>query len=193
MRPGRDRRIIALRADGLTLQAIGRQVGLTRERVRQILAEHCAGRLGEDRRGADAARERKERADQRRAEYERRVREHYGCDVAMLRAINPGSLGDPASPARKYLEQKSKALRRGIEFSMTLPEWWKVWQDSGKWEARGRFGYCMGRHGDAGPYAIGNVYITTIEQNLADGRANKRARTEGLQKSENCGRMLSSR
>jgi len=39
--PDRDRRIVELRDKRLTLVAIGREVGLSKERVRQILAQEA--------------------------------------------------------------------------------------------------------------------------------------------------------
>ena len=67
----------------------------------------------------------------------------------------------------KYNCQKSKAKQRGIEFTLTFEEWWDTWEQSGKWEQRGcRKGqYVMSRYNDTGPYAIGNVFIQSCEDN----------------------------
>ena len=53
----------------------------------------------------------------------------------------------------KFQQQKYMAKRRGIEFLFTFEEWIKMWEDSGKWNERGRGAkkYCMARHNDIGP------------------------------------------
>ncbi len=62
------------------------------------------------------------------------------------------------------------AKKRSIEFLLTFEEWLKIWVDSGHYFERGcRKGqYVMVRKGDNGPYAVGNVRITTVEENRAE-------------------------
>lgn len=71
---------------------------------------------------------------------------------------------------RKYNVHKQGAKRRNVGFLLTFDEWWNIWQQSGHWEERGnkKGCYCMSRYGDIGPYAIGNVFIQTCSQNVAD-------------------------
>lgn len=82
------------------------------------------------------------------------------------------------TPAYKFRQQRSSAKARGVEWLMTFEEWWSVWEASGCWHLRGhRDGqYVMGRHGDAGPYAIGNVSIILSNEN----HAIQRGRDDGL-------------
>lgn len=70
----------------------------------------------------------------------------------------------------KFLRQRCKAKQRGIEWLLTFDEWWAIWTESGHWQERGHnFGcYVMARHGDVGPYAVGNVSIITHSQNISD-------------------------
>jgi hypothetical protein len=65
--------------------------------------------------------------------------------------------------------QKNAARRRGVEFLLTFEEWFKIWNDSGHLQEKGRLKhqYCMSRHGDKGPYAVGNVEIITNAENKA--------------------------
>lgn len=74
-----------------------------------------------------------------------------------------------------FTRHKISAKTRGIEFRLSLLEWWSIWRDSGKWSERGRgaSAYCMARTGDVGPYEIGNVYITTGAINCSDGQRTK--------------------
>ena len=62
------------------------------------------------------------------------------------------------------------AAKRGIGWKLTFGEWSKIWLDSGHLFDRGnkRGQYVMGRFGDVGPYAVGNVKIITNQENLTD-------------------------
>jgi len=74
------------------------------------------------------------------------------------------------SPHGKYKIHKTNAKRRGIPFELTYAQWWGIWQRSGKWDQRGNDrpdGYVMGRKGDVGSYAVGNVEIITHAENVA--------------------------
>lgn len=66
---------------------------------------------------------------------------------------------------QKYNAHKHSAKQRGVEFDLTLEEWWEIW--SGHIEKRGRERGClqMCRTGDAGGYTAGNVRIDTVEAN----------------------------
>jgi hypothetical protein len=74
------------------------------------------------------------------------------------------------------LDQMDRAERRGIAFEMSPDEWWSWWQRDGRWQQRGvgRDRLCMARVGDAGPYAIGNVYCATNAENMQDAWDNGR-------------------
>lgn len=71
-----------------------------------------------------------------------------------------------------YATQKTQAKNRGIVFLLTFDEWLTIWRDSGRLSERGLGGtkYCMARHGDVGPYAIGNVRICTNRENRREQR-----------------------
>jgi hypothetical protein len=59
------------------------------------------------------------------------------------------------------------ARQRGVEFQLTFEEWCHIWLSSGHFHERGRGShqYVMARFGDRGPYAVGNVRITTAHEN----------------------------
>ena len=71
---------------------------------------------------------------------------------------------------KRYSEQKRRAKVRGIDFLLTFEEWANIWQQSGKWDQRGRGNgkYVMSRNGDIGPYAVGNVRIVIHRDNVAE-------------------------
>ncbi len=70
-------------------------------------------------------------------------------------------------PKTKYTQQKAQAKRRGISWEFTFESWWKMWEESGKWEQRGysKGKYCMCRKNDVGPYSTSNVIIASTEEN----------------------------
>lgn len=82
----------------------------------------------------------------------------------------------------KYSCHMGAAKRRGIGFTLTFEEWCNIWEQSGKWEQRGRCKgqYVMSRIGDAGDYAIGNVFIQPSENNVIDANHNKKGQTRVL-------------
>lgn len=84
---------------------------------------------------------------------------------------------------RKYWGQRCGASSRGLEWEFTLATWWEIWQQSGKWELRGRKSgsYVMARHGDVGPYSPSNVEIITFDANARDSSLNRSIkRAQGL-------------
>src|SRR5215471_5027663 len=76
------------------------------------------------------------------------------------------------TPLGQYIRQRSRAKARGIVFLLTFEEWWTIWQESGKWDQRGKTkgAYVMARFGDQGPYAADNIRICTVAENGADRR-----------------------
>jgi hypothetical protein len=79
---------------------------------------------------------------------------------------------------KRYEEQNGSAKRRGINLEMSLAEWQWVWLSSGHWEDRGPklHQYCMARHGDTGPYKVGNVSIKTNHENMLEIRVSDEKR-----------------
>lgn len=151
---------------GETLQQIGTVYGVTRERIRQIIAKR--GVFG----GDGGARVRGDIAEAARvASRNARYLKKHGMSYEEYRAL----LGTRNYPQRRYQYQKRSAHYRGIEWQFNFASWWQVWQESGRWDERGRGQYVMARPGDTGPYAPHNVEIITNSQNSSDARNNHRA------------------
>lgn len=74
------------------------------------------------------------------------------------------------SPRGKYKQQKDNADARGVPWELTYSQWCEIWDASGHWDERGNYaeGYVMARHGDEGPYAVGNVRIAPHVENVAE-------------------------
>ena len=165
----RERQMEALYRSGRTLNEIGEQFGVTRERVRQLLKKYFeitatdGGQhvlMAEKRRKFEAARN-------------ARALKRWGCswdDYAKLKALK--------KPLYAFNNQKRTAGTRGIGWELTLWQWWSIWQKSGHWHERGRGqGYAMCRLNDVGPYAVDNVYIATCAENIKDYWVNRRAQS----------------
>ena len=173
-RVGRDQyaRVVVMWKNGHSLQSVGDRFGVTRERIRQILRKlgvpvEAGGRHVK-------ARVKEAERQSRRDAFALRK---YGCCYADYKAISQSGGVVP------FNSQRSAANSRGVKWKLNLKQWWDIWQQSGKWDQRGRGKnrYCMGRIADQGAYAIGNVKIITTEQNGRDyqfcqDRAAKRPR-----------------
>jgi hypothetical protein len=171
----RRERMAELYRSGQTLQQIGDEYGITRERVRQLI-----GYLGLNGQSGGlrlrAIIKAKQKHEQRAAKEEAKYRRVFGCSKDVFLEIDPIPFVFSnkrrylkKSPGAAYFNQKRNAEVRGILWEFNLPDWWRVWRESGKWPKRGRGkGYCMARIGDSGPYSVENVYICTIGQNFSD-------------------------
>lgn len=163
---------------GMTLQQIGTAYGLTRERVRQIIAHE--GVTGAD--GGVCQRKARRLAQLAKARLARlnvKASAAFGCDYETAVALNGGRAPwTRGGYTYYYLHQRRNARKRGIEWQITLPEWVEAWRQSGRWDSRGlgKDKYVMARRNDLGPYASWNVYITTSGQNAADYQAELKRR-----------------
>lgn len=158
---------------GETLQEIGNSYEVSREFVRQRiqwmgLDPKAGGKAAQTLMGLhDRIAKKKATQDA----IEDRHFKRWGMTREQYRAL-PGSeldQNDCRNPKRAFTEQRRNAKTRGVGWELSFADWWRIWQESGHWNERGRGeGYCMARWGDSGPYSVDNVYICTIGQNFSD-------------------------
>lgn len=145
---------------GETLQAIGDSYDVCRERIRQILKKYNMNR---DSGGVSVSAfiNSKKRHDDAKEIKRGRIMRNFGCTVAQWQFLRDIDDDYNKTPVGKWTEQKSNAKRRGVAWSLTLWEWWAIWDESGNYKNRGigMGKYVMARIGDTGGYCIGNVEI----------------------------------
>ena len=166
----RNAKIVQLFQSGLTLEDVSVKFGITRERVRQIVAKfHLSAKDGGSKKRAISRIAKMERTKSEKRE--RRALKKFGCGYDEALSLNDGlAFKAQRCKAEGFSHQRRNAEKRGIEWSMTFPEWCKIWNESGKYPLRGRQAqsYVMSRLNDAGAYAIGNVKICTAVENISE-------------------------
>lgn len=71
-------------------------------------------------------------------------------------------------PLIAFAIQAKKAVQRGVGFELSFSQWWSIWAPYYHLRGLGKNGLVMGRNNDVGPYAVGNVYLTTRLGNTID-------------------------
>ena len=82
-------------------------------------------------------------------------------------------------PYQDFVKQKHGASNRGVEWNLSFPQWWFLWEEH--YGSRGVKGHqlVMCRTGDVGAYEIGNVKIATARTNAFErGDSLRRRETE---------------
>lgn len=158
----RDENIRAMYEAGMTLEQIGKRYDVTRERIRQILR-----RIGVPPSAGGVAKRAATRMDARLHALDVKYLQRHGVDFATLKVLQ-GNGG-----TRAWREQRRNALNRGIGWHLSLGQWWGIWQESGKWERRGRGKgkYCLARYADRGDYVPGNVWVCEFAENCREAKS----------------------
>jgi hypothetical protein len=155
----RDKEIVAKYQTEMTLEELGILHGITRERVRQIISVH-----GLSRKDGFASKRTQVRREAAKRRQDDKYLKRCGCSFAQYKQILVAGGTGP------WKEQRRNAYERGVPWKLTLYEWWAIWEQSGRWENRGRHKgqYCMQRVDDVGAYERGNVFIATTTKNCRD-------------------------
>jgi hypothetical protein len=151
----------ALYRNGYTLEQIGEQYGVTRQRIQQVLKEYgLSAKDGGVKRRSQIAK------DARARKRDLDCYSKWGCSRATYRKLLATGRDGGTRPTHAFASQKKNAQKRKIGWQLTLGEWWDIWEQSGRWAERGRGqGFVMCRVDDEGPYARGNVFIAPAREN----------------------------
>jgi DNA-binding CsgD family transcriptional regulator len=146
----RTRDMAALYQSGQTLQEIGSQFGVTRERVRQLITKFHGLRAADGGQRVTATLARAARLNK----IEARHQQKYGCSRAQYRMLKK------TRATRAFTELNRNSHRDGYAVDLTLWQWWTLWQESGHWDDRGRgHGYWLFRPRSDAPLSIDNYCI----------------------------------
>lgn len=158
----RAQKMLGMYQAGITLQKIGDQFGLTRERVRQILAK--LGVVATQGGAAVLAKAKRVAAKQ---SIEARYLAKYGLPLEVVRQLQKDRV------THAFNHQKQSAKHRGVAWNLTFAQWFAIWQSSGKLHLRGRGHgkYVMSRVSDQGCYELGNVHIQLATENSKEAVA----------------------
>ncbi len=161
---------IDLYKQGNTLESIGEKFGVSRERIRQIMkTNNITGGL--EIRLLLKSQDCHLKNELKDVKRENKIFLTYGISVDRYNQIcnEMGRPSNKESPFFKWSRHKANSKKRNIPFKISFADWWKVWEESGKWNSRGRgHGYVMARYGDTDGYTIENVYICTSIENASD-------------------------
>jgi hypothetical protein len=89
--------------------------------------------------------------------------------IAETAALNPDLMRDATRRLElRFLQQRSSAKYRGVEFRLTFEEWRDWWLATGHVDERGKLRgqWVMARPGDAGAYEVGNLECMRAEDNV---------------------------
>lgn len=159
----RNKAIAELYKTGKTFQEIGEQYELTGERVRQIVKS-----IGIYRNQGGAYIKSKARMDasekKRLQSWDKRSFKKYGCSYEEVKRISGGRLSDGI--ARNYINQRNSSMQRGIEWSISFPDWVDAWKSSGNWNNRGcsEDGYCLARKDFTVGFTKDNVVVEKLSK-----------------------------
>ncbi len=152
MKNNRKEQMIKLYRSGKTLEQIGNQYGITKERVRQIIRNSISAKEGG--KTVSSIKSNKEKKDKKlNAEIQK-----FGCSYAEKQLI--------PSKFRVAFTCKLKLWKATTTCSITIKEWYDLWLESGHIHQRGKGKgtYVMIRIDKTKPYQIDNMHIILLEE-----------------------------
>jgi len=142
----RNQEMLVMYDGGHTLAEIGEKYSLSRQAVQVIFKKMGVSAEG---RGARARKAAKDQVREKNTA--ERIMNSWGLTVPEYKQhiSQHGSSGRVGSPLHRYMHQRKDAIHRGNTWNFTFKTWWAMWEESGKWDARGTGQYGMGRVGNS--------------------------------------------
>lgn len=164
----RNKKIVQLfKEEHWPMAKIGLEFGITRQGVQLILQNYglTAKDGGAHKRAAKKTQEKIQKQRIKRNEY---CEENWGCTLEQYEELRSMNKDFNKTPIARFIQHRSNALRDNIAWELSLWEWWQTWQNSGKYELRGRGpkSYCMSRKNYSLPFRKDNVIIKEITDNI---------------------------
>lgn len=153
----------------ITLEDLGQQEGLTRERIRQLLMQ--AGVTAKDSQRRLSASVIREKAKRERRDSH--CRHSYGCDFATIQKITGHAMFRAlrAHPLiQKWWLHKNNATRYHVGWTLTLPEYAELVGPRLYEIGLKKGGLVLGRKDKSGPFSKENCELVTLELNSSATR-----------------------
>lgn len=185
-RKARRTAIVAAYKSGLTLGQVGLKFGTSGQAIYNILRKEGVSK--------SEGGKRKRYEIKRAALDERRNAEcltRWGCTWEQFSPL--ANIKGPNRPVARYGDHRNNAANRRVEFELNFWQWWTIWQESGRWDQRGKPGYVMCRKGDIGPYAVGNVFIAHSTENSSNSAHKKNGLPMGVVRARRRGGFVGQR
>lgn len=152
----RTERMASMYRQGVTLEKIGQQFGISRQRVNQLLK-----RVGINKDSGGASVPARHKHQKKEASLHARFMAKYGQPPEVVRELQKARI------THAYSQQRQSASNRGIDWNLDFASWFSIWKTSGKLHLRGKGKgkYVMSRIRDDGAYELGNVHIQLATEN----------------------------
>lgn len=174
----RNELICNLFKQGVPMTKIGEDYNLSRQRVQQILKRYNLGAedggkyVTELKQRPQKLKEQRER--ERIAKEKKRLRRlrQFGCSEELWQKLRATHSDYYHSAVGRYQRLKFNCHSRGIPFLLTLGQWWRKWNSSGKYNLYGQNSgmYVLGRKDLKGPFSATNCVVRKANDNSAYAR-----------------------
>lgn len=155
-------KMAAMYQQGVTLSAIGRQYGVSRQAIEQHLKA-----IGVSRKDGGLSFTARHKRERKQRDQAARCMSKYGLPLEVMQQLRADRV------THAYGQQRASSRNRGIAWQLDFATWFAIWQASGKLHLRGqgKGKYVMSRLKDDGPYAVGNVHIQLATENSREAVA----------------------
>jgi hypothetical protein len=166
----------------VTLEDLGQQEGITRERVRQILKNVGISRNNSYRHTSATV----QREAAKRLQLERHCQHSYGCSWEELKRITGrGKFTNIRSHPllQKWWHHRMTAQRKRVEWKISLPEYAELVAPILDRFGLGKHQLVVRRKDTSGPFCKENIEVATLaESSLRTGGLNKAIKVSNLRK-----------